>query len=259
MKKYLAIFSAFSYAILFAAAFFAHSTSVTTTGAGVNATASVIGTPASLGTPTNTAGASFIGTTFTFTTNVNIVAGDLVVANVQIANAVLSNVVSISDGTNSYSLAKAINNGGTDDNELWYVANATAVGSGATITVTISSVGDASNGITIEAYRVSGIALVPLDQTASQSATTATPSVATGTLAQAKEIVFGASWRGNGTPTYAEATGFSNLVNALSVGNGNGKTSLAYQTVAATSAITYAPTWNSSGRCQTLIASFKGL
>jgi hypothetical protein len=217
-----------------------------------------IGTPVSLGTQT-TSGGSFNTNTITLTTSAAIVAADLVVVDIQIANTSVLTVSSVSDGTNTYSKAVAQDNAGTDNHEIWYVANAAAKATSSTITVTMSGSGDSSNGATIEAFRVTGItATTPLDQTQKQSATTASPTVTTGTLSQAVEIAFGASWRGNGTPTYTEASGFSNLVNALTVGNGNGKASVAYQIVAATTALTYAPTWSTSGRCQTLIATFKG-
>ena len=76
-------------------------------GAGSSAV-SPIGTPTSIG---STVSASANSTTCVITTTAAIVAGNLVVVGIQIPSNALRTVSSVSDGTNSYSLAVAINDG----------------------------------------------------------------------------------------------------------------------------------------------------
>lgn len=214
-----------------------------------------IGTPTSLGSVTSASGNT---SSIVITTTAAIAAGNLAVVVIQVPSNTLITVSSVSDGTNSYSLAVAKNDGANFDHEIWYKENASAVASGASITATLSGATTGGNGYGAEAFQVGGIVTSSsLDKTATQNAVTATPSVTTAALSQAIEIAIGASFCDGGTRTYTEASGFTNLFNltpgtALRVGVG-------YQIVASTSAITYAPTFSGANGTQTLIATFKGI
>lgn len=213
-----------------------------------------IGQPISLGTRS----ISGVTSTCNLTTIANIVAGDLVFVVVQVASNPLRTVASVGDGINTYSVAAAINNGAQFDNEIWYIENALAVGSGATITVTLSGATD-NNGCAVEAGRVVGIkSASSLDKIATQSASTASPTVTTAALAQTSEIAIAASYTASAPATFTESAGFTTMVNALAVGNSDGKISTSYRLTSATTAVTYAPTWSAALSTNTAIATFKG-
>lgn len=137
--------------------------------------------PTSLGhTTTNSAGRS----SATLTTTAAIRAGNLVVIGVHISSANNVGVSSISDGTNTYTLAGSeFGFGGNTKLSIYYKANAVAVGSGATITVTYTG---ASGGDTfqIETAQLNGYSI--LDQTSQ-----GTGALSSGTLASANEVLFG--------------------------------------------------------------------
>lgn len=213
------------------------------------------GVPTSIGT-VNTAGNT---SSIVITTTAAILAGNLVVVAVQIPSNALRTVSSVSDGTNTYSLAKSLNDGANYAVELWYCANAAAVNPGASLTITLSGATTGSNGYAAQAFQVNGVALVsPLDVTSSQNATTASPTTTTATLAQSVEIAFGVSYRVVGTNTYTEASGFTNLDTTTTIGGSAGRAALAYRITAATTAVTYAPTWSGSAVTLTILATFKG-
>lgn len=214
-----------------------------------------IGTPVALGTRS----ISGVTTACNITTTAAIASGDLVIVVVQVASSPLRTVSSVSDGTNTYAQAVGITGAGTYDNEIWYKANATAVGSAATITVSLSAATN-NNGCAAEAFRVSGLTATPFDQSASQSATTASPSVTSGALAQPSELVIGATFitSTGGTP-FTEANGYHTLVNALAVGNGNGNISVSYAFPNSTAPVSYSPAWSSGSLLvNTVLATFKG-
>jgi hypothetical protein len=212
-----------------------------------------IGTPTSLGTAIagTTAASSKV-----FTTNAAIVAGDLVVVAIgwySSGGFTVSGVVD-SGSTNSYVSAVSVSSGGGIPSgvALYYVKNATALASGGTITVTWSgSVASQS----IMAYRVTGIDTVsPLDKTSTAaSASGGDLSVATGTLGQANEIIFGAAG-GYNVGTYTESSGFTSLAQNSPSGN---LLALAYDIVSSTSSVTYAPTGLPNSRSEAVVASFK--
>jgi len=212
-----------------------------------------IGTPTSIGTVTSATGNT---ASIVITTSANIDATNLVVVFVHIPSDALITVSSVSDGTNTYAKAAAIDNGANFDSEIWYKEGATAVGSGGSITITLSGTTTGNNGYGAEAVKVTGIATTSaLDKTATQNASTASPSVTTATLSQADEIAFGTSMQGNGLTTYTEAATFTNLFNVTPgainrAGDG-------YKIVAATTAVTYAPTFSASRSTQTVLATFK--
>ena len=210
----------------------------------------VIGVPQSLGT----GGAAPSCPSGTLTTTANILSGDLVIVSVGEANN--SAIVStISDGTNSYTRAVTTLHG-VARGEIWYKANAAAVASGATITVTMSATATSCN---IQAARVSGIIpSSPLDAApAGNNTATTTPTVASGTLAQANEILFGALWDALGT-TATESSGFTTITLQNATGVEGTTMLLSYKIVAATTTVTYAPTIGTGTLQVTNLVSFKG-
>lgn len=210
-----------------------------------------IGAPSSIGSVTSAAANT---STIVITTTAAIVVGNLVVVAIQVPSNTLITVSSVSDGTNSYSLAVAKNDSANYDLEIWYKANAAAVSSGASLTATLSGATTGSNGYGAEAVQVAGIyPVTPLDQIASQNSTTASPTVTTSALAAPNEIAIGASFQNGGTRTYTEDAGFTNLFN-LAPGN-TLRAGVGYKLV--TSAPTYAPTFSGSNGNQTVVATFK--
>lgn len=211
-----------------------------------------IGTPVTLGSAVTTGNPS----TLTLTTAANIVTGDLVVVATGCRSNAQRSVASVSDGTNTYTQAGTINDG-ANVFDIWYKENATAVLAGGTITATLNAaITGGGNGGVVQAYRVTGIAASSsLDKVATQAATTSTPSVASGTLTQASELAVGAASQWAATPTYTESSGFTAVNSATSASLLS--TDMSYQIVAATTTVTFAPSWSGSGQCLTLIATFK--
>jgi len=214
-----------------------------------------IGVPASIAT---TAIWSTAQTVRTLTTTSNIVSGDLVIVAVSYYTGTGASVSTVSDGTNSYSLGVSARgaSGTPAAVELWYKSNASAVGSGATITLTFTS---GTAGGNLAAARVTGInTSSPLDKTATDVTTTSTPTVTTAALTQTNEIAFGIQGGYNQT-TYTVASGFTNIMSS----NNTGQVVLGldYKVVASTSAITYQPTSSGGGGPASMgaaVATFKG-
>lgn len=215
-------------------------------------TKQTIQVPRSLGSNTHT-GSGLTTTTITTTANIN--AGDAVVVFFAISdNGSVKTVSGISDGsTNSYAQIVGTSNTADAAGEFWGVANSGFIASGATITITHTSTSSVSANIVVGAVAIAGLLRSsPVDKTNSAAGTN-NPSVATGTLSQANEIVIGQSER---PTTYSGASGFTNLFN---VTNGNAVLAADYQIVAATTTVTYAPNWT-GGTVVTanMIASLKG-
>lgn len=213
-----------------------------------------IGTPTSLGSTTSASGNSV---TCTITTTANLTAGNLLAVAVQIPSNTLQTVSGVVAGTNVLSVAVAQNDGANYNNEIWYIGNAAFLASGSSIVVTFSAITTGGNGYGCEAMQTSGIIKAsPLDKTATQNTTTASPTVTTAALSQANEIAFGSSFQGGGPNTYTEASGFTNLFN-VNPGSLN-RAGLGYKITTATTAVTYAPTFSGSRTTETVIATFKG-
>lgn len=213
-----------------------------------------IGTPVSIGSlSSGTAGSS----SYSLTTTAAVVAGDLVVVVFEYDGNTALSVSSVSLGGCTFQQAVA-SSSGTSMAALWYAMNCPGVASGSTLTVNLSTTaGGASPAIGIHAARVTGIigtGALDSGNTAHQETTTSTPSVATGTLSRSAEALFGFAYNQNVAVTYTEASGFS----TLSSNTTNGQGRLSYKVVAANSAVTYAPSWSSSGVARTLIAPFLG-
>ena len=191
-----------------------------------------------------------------FTSSAAIAIGDLVVIAVQLnSNATLPTVASISDGTaNSYSLLQRGTAASNDNIELWYCVATASVSSSTPITATWSgSNSGAGAAHAIHGMKYTGVSASPADVHVTQNATTATPSLASGILAQANEIVIAFdSNQYNATPT--AAPGFTALSTSLQSGNAN---MLSVRAVQTTASITDAPTFGGSTPTQQIVVSFK--
>lgn len=222
----------------------------------------LLGTPPSIGVPVSLGGATggSAVTSVTLTTLAAIPAGALVVVGVLFNKAATGSVSSVSDGTNTYSLAQASTwTANNDIEELWYCPNALPVGSGASLVATLS--GTSVGTPLIAAAYVTGVALSsPLDghNATKYAPATAFNSGATATLAQAKEIAFGFAGFYNAAATVTEGSGFTLLVDQVPGGSPFFHGHLAYQIVTATTALNYQPVLSASNFGGSIIATFKG-
>lgn len=209
-----------------------------------------IGTPTSLGSNTTaTAGSiALVGSSV-------IHAGDLVVVGIGIYNDTTT-VSSVSDGTNTYVLGNAISNSGNNRTEIWYKENASAV---ASPTITATFAGSATTPA-ICAATVSGIAASgSKDQSATgQGLSAAYNAGPTGLLSQVSEIALGFSIS-RGASSQAVGTGFTALVPLFTGNSSNGTYRLDYQTVSATTALTYTGSLNTTTNYSANILTFKAL
>lgn len=214
-----------------------------------------IGTPVSIGSVSNTYNSGV--TTVTLTTTATVPAGALIVVGIGCNTfSPIAAASAVSDGTNSFTRANTSGSiGSNNESSLWYAVTAVQINSGSTITVTIPSSGGSGNVIDIHACYVTGLAVSPFDKTSQTSSASASSlSTATATLTRADEISIGFSSQFANTATYTQPSGFTNI-NQQSVAS-NGITNLDYKIVAATTAITYAPAWNITGRCAAMQATF---
>jgi hypothetical protein len=208
-----------------------------------------IGTPVSLGTSGGTGGTEPI---IALTTSAAIVAGDLVV--VTISNSSGATITSVTDSpslvvNNTYTRATSGTNG-TQESEIWFCVNCSALASGSTITATGSTT---LTSAAIGAVRIPG-GLSALDvNPAGIGSTTATPTISTGALASSnQEIVFGSLFI-NGTPTVTEGPGFSTIFSNTSAGTLH----LASKIVNSTASVAYSPTESASNGNVIMTAAFK--
>lgn len=214
-----------------------------------------IGTPVQLG---GNAAATGLGTTATLTTTGNITTGDLVVVFAGSASfSCTPNSVTDTSG-NTYTAGTSIGSAGSDIIRPFYCANAIAMASGGTVTITYAT---SAGSKYYNAISVSGIATAsPKDVEAAGfiSTGTTTPSIATGTLAQADELVCGYILVGSASKNdaFTQASGFTANTN----GTAAVPTSIlrsAYQIVASTSTVTYAPVLGTSRDCDANVITFK--
>ena len=190
-----------------------------------------------------TATGSITTTTVTFTTN----PGTLVV-NQAITGSGVTALTQITGGIsqwNGSSASATVNN------------SQTVVSETLTVSSTITASWTTGAKPAMAAISVSGLDLsAPLDITGTINTGTGTSaSVATGTLAQANEIVIGALSYNNTPGTFTEASGFTSLTQPTQGSNDN--TRWAYQIVAATTTVTYAPSWVTSRAFGANVYTFK--
>lgn len=221
---------------------------------------SVIGPPVSIGTNVGTGG----GTTMTITTTQAIPKGALLLVGTIFTKSTTISVSSISDGTNSYSLAKSAgwDATNTENEELWYCANAAAIASGATITITYSATTTGTNPpIAVAAYCTGIATSSPLDKTASTvyAPGTAFSSGSSGTLTQGYELIIGFLGFYNAACTITEASGFTQINDQDQGSGARFRCHMAYQIVNATTAVNYQPTLSAANFGGSILASFKGI
>jgi hypothetical protein len=182
------------------------------------------------------------------TTTNAIVSGDLVFVAIGYNNTGGGVVSTVSDGTNTYSKAAGAKTG-NGGNEIWYKENASAVGAGASLTVTMTN---STARLIIEAARVTGIQTsASLDK-----AVTGTTSAITGVLAQASELVVG-TFGGFNVTAITESAGFTNLY-SLQQSTSQVWENIAYKIAASTGSVTYQPTITGDSSAYVFaVASFK--
>jgi len=209
-----------------------------------------IGVPVSLGATSAAAGSA----TLVLTTTADAPVGTLIVVAVGYKNnGAISSVSDSAGNTYTGNTQTSSSNGSI---RLFWTIVATDLPQGGTITATYSAT--ANNKLLIAA-NVSGIAASPADATVGATGTGTAPSVTSGTLnaaaATAGEIVFGVG-EAAASETWSAEGGFT----ALATVNQSTTSSLhlAYQTVNATTALTYAPTINTSAIWVAQIQGFIG-
>jgi hypothetical protein len=209
-----------------------------------------IGTPVSVGSNLTFSSQSLV-------TTAQIPAGSLITVFVgaSISNQSMSGVT-ISDGINTYTLAiQNVQTSGVFSAGLWYCSNCITVPLGTTFTASPAATGPVPF--------VSGIAYVSganggLDKTnSSVSASALGFSLATGSLNNSSEVIFGALSTGATFLTYTEGAGFTSLygTNAQILAGGS---NFVYDVVSSTSSVAWAPSWTAatSPSYSGVIASF---
>jgi hypothetical protein len=213
-----------------------------------------IGTPVSLGSVGHAAEATLV-----LTTGADAPVGSLIfVAGVQqvTSGTVVSSCTD--QKSNSYSALGSANNASGASTGAAYANNtASDLPSGDTISATF---GTSAATVAMAALAVSGIATSsPLDiNNVNATGNSSSPSAATGTLAQASEIIFAIlGWStSGGTITEDTTHGWTSLVTF----QGNTMTlHIAYQIVSATTSVTYAPTISATREWTVQLFSFKGV
>jgi hypothetical protein len=137
---------------------------------------------------------------------------------------------------------------------------ASEIASGGSVTITYSS----ATGVKFGAiYKVSGTASSPADidgGTGASGTSSTNPSITTGTLAQANEIVF--AWTvvigDAGSDSFTQAADFTALTGVTLAGASGGVLRMAYRIVSATTAVTYAPTLGTARDWAVNYVAFKG-
>ena len=183
-------------------------------------------------------------------TGVDAPVGSVIVIALQSADFD-ANFTSFTDSAgNTYALEMSPVNGSYNCAAIAYCANTThdlPIGSSFTA---ITS--DAGQWYLQGGYAVSG-ANGGVDVTMSANGASATPSLSSGTLAQANEILFGlVQSADNVEQTFTESPGFTNLYGA-----GAGFSMMGYDTVSATTSVTYAPTLATPDAYGQVLVSFK--
>src|SRR5215472_1141512 len=185
------------------------------------------------------------GSSLTTTTTDAITSGNLAIIAIGQNNNSVVTITGVSDGTNTYAQAAHQTNASAAFNDIWYKANAAAVASGATITVTYS--GANGGGFQhIIAAQASGIATAsPFDKTAGANSATTTAPVTIPALTTAPQLDFcyaRTSVQGAGSTISIPDPGWTNLYNALQTGSQNQLISLDWRAVTNPVSVGYNPT-----------------
>jgi hypothetical protein len=190
-------------------------------------------------------------------------SGDLLVAVIRTRNTtVKAPVSSVTDpASNHWVMATSVTQGSQADQEIWYAANAAALTTAQSITVTVGGTAAASSAIAFTVLDITGATTSPLDVIAhnggaTQPASTGT-TVATG---QASEIAIGdIGWNSSTVTVSGQTSSYTVLPiqNASVSGDGAGEQG-AWQLLSATGAQSYSATLSSSTVAWTgAIATFK--
>lgn len=208
-----------------------------------------------IGAPVNLGGASDATNTVTslvITTGANAPAGNLICVAI-IGSATLNTATVTDSASNTYTLTAAKTWNTANRLFIAYCANPVLLSSGQAITVSWTGVARAA----VEAISVSGLLTVaPIDVSGAGTAGTGTSdSIATGTLGAANEIIIALTGLANTTAGYTPGGSFTSLTAPT---QGNNSTLLwAYQIVAATTTVSYAPSWTTSRAFGSNVYSFK--
>lgn len=208
-----------------------------------------IGVPVQLGNAASSSSA-----TATITTIADSPAGALIF--VWFGSDAITNTTSVTDSAgNTYvGLTKAVSTSGVQG---FYCENAAALATGGTI---VGHITGSFQTIYISANSTTGILTASsLDiNGAGTTGTGTSPSIATGTLAQASELVMaGCSRLSPGAETWTEASGFTTDDTMTGTGTTT-KLHTAHQIVAATTTVTYAPAGSLSKAYRANVYTFKG-
>lgn len=139
---------------------------------------------------------------------------------------------------------------------MFYAKNITALPPGGTITLTTA--GGATRDRIFGAACIAGVSSNPLDKDLGTAVNiaNATPSIATGVLAQANELIIGLDTSvAGGSDSYTEASGFTFLLSGVVAGGL--ALHMSYQIVAATTTVSFAPTLGVARVGSIHTASFK--
>lgn len=150
-----------------------------------------------------------------------------------------------------------------DNQELWFAPVTSNLAISATIVTTLSATPTAANPWpAVAACATAGLISAPLDKTISTKYEPCTScTMASGsstTLTQANELVIGALGFYNSTPTITEGSGFTQTVDLNAGAPNNLRAHIAHQIVAATTAINYQPSINTTVFGGSMLGSFKG-
>ncbi len=194
------------------------------------------------------------------TTTATAPAGSTVVVGISLNTNNGVTAASVSDGTNTYTKIDSTGLiGGFSEVSLWRATLGSQLSSGSNITVTFSAgTSGAGNSCNMSAGYITGLSTGVHDKFAHNSASSGTSvSVSTGVLTQAVEMIigFGGDTSGLSSTVYNGASGFNNLNKSSS---SNGVTALDWKIVAATTSVTFTPSWGSAIRMGAVVASFKG-
>lgn len=149
-----------------------------------------------------------------------------------------------------------------DNQELWFAPVTSNLAISATIVTTLSAAPLAANPWPAVAACATGLISAPLDKNISTKYEPCTScTMASGsstTLSQANELIIGALGFYNSTPTITEGSGFTQVVDLNAGAPNNLRAHMAYQIVAATTAINYQPSINTTVFGGSMLGTFKG-
>ena len=199
----------------------------------------------------------------TLNTTAAILAGDLVTAEVAINTNSGLTTTGFSDCVgNTYLPAVTTGpwgSGSASEVSQWYAQNALPAPSGCPMKATFSGSSTGSfNAAAIMVQRTPGMASTGVLDQIKSAIGSSVPGVSmtTAALSQPGEVAIGAAWSGTGAVSYASPGGWSGLASPTNVDNGHAAAD--YLATAATSPVTYGPTFGASNsRVGGVVATYK--